>query len=406
MIKTLTFSTLFPNPSQPRHGVFVESRLRQVIETGLVKTVVVAPVPWYPRRGPDVFGYGKFRNIPSARRDNGLDVRHPRYPVIPAFGMTVAPTLMANAVSRPIREIIESDGPFDLIDAHYFYPDGVAAAQLSRRFDIPLVITARGTDINLIPRYRLARRQILDAAQRASALISVSDSLRNRMIEIGIDGEKITTLRNGVDPELFYPSDRDDARRQLGLSGPTLLSVGHLIERKGHHLVVEALSKLPEFELIIIGAGDWEAKLRTLVNQRNLDQRVTFAGEMQQSELRRYYVACDATVLASSREGMANVMLESIACGCPVVATNVWGAPEIITERAAGVLIPERTADSIRESVNSLFADLPRRAETEAYSANLLWEPTTQGQLDIFRDIAAARRQKARSNSRYEANSF
>ena len=396
MLKLLTFTSLFPNPAQPRLGVFVENRLRHLLNTGEVETKVVAPVPWYPEWAPALGRYARYKDIPKVREQCQLEIRHPKYPVIPAVGMSLAPALMAASVYSTVRCIFQSGYQFDLIDAHYFYPDGVAAARISDRLGVPLVITARGTDINLIPQYRIPRRQIMWAAQRAEAIVTVCDALRDRLIQMGVDEGKITTLRNGVDPAIFSPVERATARKRLGVSGRTLLSIGHLIERKGHHLIIEAMPSLPEYKLIIVGAGEWEAKLRKLVTDLDLENRARFVGEVPQSELKYYYSACDATVLASSREGMANVLLESIACGCPLIATNVGGTSEIIRHQDAGLLITERTSQAISGGVRDLFEQLPERARTQAYSRNFDWEPTTEGQLRVFRSILARRENTAR----------
>lgn len=390
MLKILTFSSLYPNPSQPRHGIFVETRLRQMLNSGELQAKVVAPVPWYPKWMPDIDRYDLYKTVPRLHEHDSLQVLHPRYPVIPAIGMSIAPVLMAAAVMRAVRNLYREAYPFDLIDAHYFYPDGVAAAIIAGRLGVPLTITARGTDINLIPKYAIPRRQILWAARRASAMVTVCDALRDRLIALGVDGSKITTLRNGVDPSRFYPIDREAARRRLNIDDRTLLSVGHLIERKGHHWIIEAMRSLDGYRLVIVGAGEWESKLRGQAERLGVADRVRFAGEVPQEELKYYYSACDATILASSREGMANVLLESIACGCPLVATDVWGTPEIVSARDAGVLIPEPTPDAICDGVHRLFADLPDRRSTHEFSRQFYWQPTVEGQLEIFRSIAAS----------------
>ena len=390
MLKILTFSSLFPNPNQPSHGIFVAQRLRQLLTSGEVEARVVAPVPMYPSWLPGYGNYGVYKGIPARRTENGVEVLHPRYPVIPKIGMTVAPYLMAAAVRSAVTDLYTGDFRFDLIDAHYFYPDGVAAGMIARQLGVPFVITSRGTDISLIPNYALPRRQILRAAADASALITVCDALRDELIELGVEAGKVTTLRNGVDPAIFHPVDRTSARAELGISERTLLSVGHLIERKGHHLSIEAMTELSDYRLVIVGTGEEEQRLKRLAETLGVSDRVRFDGAIPQPRLRTYYSACDAFVLASSREGMANVLLESISCGCPVVATRIWGTPEVIRSREAGVLVGERTGAGLAAAVRQLFADMPGREETHSYSKNYLWGPTTTGQLEIFRAALAS----------------
>ena len=330
--------------------------------------------------------YALFATIPRREERYGIEISHPRFPRIPKIGMSVAPMLMALALRKELRQR-DRESAFDLIDAHYFYPDGVAAALLGRWLDKPVVITARGTDINLIPEYTIPRKSILWAAEQCAGMITVSDALRDRLLELGVDARKVRTLRNGVDLDFFRPlPDRAGIRTRLGISGPTLLSVGHLIERKGHHLVIEALASLPGLSLVIAGSGEMRDELERLTSSHGVNDRVWFAGALSHEELVEYYNAADALVLASSREGMANVILESIACGTPVVGTPIWGTPEVISDRRAGVLTADRTPAAIVAAVQSLLADLPKRVDVRDFAMRFSWENTTQGQLDVFRN--------------------
>ena len=386
--RILTFSSLYPNIAQPQHGIFVEQRLRHLVASDRVSARVVAPVPWYPSALEKFAHYPRYSSVPKQEERYGISIRHPKYIVLPKIGMTVAPGLMAGSLKRMVDEIFHREFKFDLIDAHYFYPDGVAAAWLARKLEVPLVITARGTDINLIPEYRVPRKMILWAARHATAIIAVSRALKDRMIELGIDEEKITVLRNGVDLDLFAPVGKNAARDRIGgWNGTWLLSVGHLIERKGHHLTIEALASLPDLSLAIVGDGPLRAELGELAESLGVADRVHFAGAVSQNELRYYYSAADIFVLASSREGMANVLLESLACGLPVVATPIWGTPEVVSVPAAGALTRDRSAGALSDAVAALLQDYPDRRETRRYAEGFSWDNTTQGQIEIFRRI-------------------
>jgi teichuronic acid biosynthesis glycosyltransferase TuaC len=386
-LRVLTFSTLFPNAAAPSHGIFVENRLRHLLGSGEVESRVIAPVPWFPFRGPGFGAYSAYAAAPRREQRHGLDIDHPRYPLIPKIGMTVTPALLYLWALPAVRRLQASGYDFDLIDAHYFYPDGVAAALIARRLGKPVTITARGTDINLIPEYALPRRQILWAADRAQGMITVCQALKDEMIGLGVDGDRVTVLRNGVDLDLFRPADRDALRQRYGLTRPTLISVGHLIERKAHDLVIEALPHLPDFQLLIVGDGPEDAKLRALAKRLNVEDRVDFMGRRPHEELPDLCAAADALVLASSREGWANVLLEAMACGTPVVASNVWGTPEVVAVPEAGRLMESRTGESIAAATRDLFANLPDRAATRRYAEGFSWDATTQGQLDLFRKI-------------------
>ena len=390
-LRLLTFSTLFPHAAAPSHGIFVENRLRHLVDSGEAESRVIAPVPWFPSKHARFGAYAAYAAAPRREERHGLRIDHPRYPLIPRVGMTVAPALLYLWALPAVRRLLASGYDFDLIDAHYFYPDGVAAALIARRLGKPLTITARGTDINLIPAHALPRRQILWAAAQADGAITVCQALKDEMIALGVAGERIAVLRNGVDLALFRPQDRAPLRARYGLGGPTLISVGHLIERKAHDLVIEALPHLPDFRLMIVGDGPEEAKLRALAARLGVAARVDFLGRRPHEELPGLYAAADALVLASSREGWANVLLEAMACGTPVVASNVWGTPEVIAVPEAGRLMAERTGAAIADAARDLFANLPDRAATRAYAEGFSWDATTQGQLDLFRKILADR---------------
>ena len=386
----LTVTTLYPNSIQKTHGLFVETRLRKLLETGQVKARVLAPVPWLPFdiEHPTL---GRISRVPRQALCNGIEVHHPRYLVVPKIGMTLTPHTLYRTLRRSFAAMIKSGEPVDLIDAHYFYPDGVAAVWLAQEFNLPVVVTARGTDVNLIPEYATPRRLILDAARKADGIVAVCDALKQRLVDLGVAPAHITVLRNGVDLRRFHPMDRVSLRREFGLERLTLGSVGHLVERKGHHHVIRALAQLPDAELLIAGDGPERRNLEELVSALALKHRVRFLGALDQSELCRIYNALDILVLASSREGWANVLLEAMACGTPVVASNVWGTPEVVAAPEAGVLMPSLDPVGIVAGVTQLLAQPPQREATRRYAEGFDWDATTQGQLSLFRRILARR---------------
>jgi teichuronic acid biosynthesis glycosyltransferase TuaC len=389
-LSILTVTTLFPNPIQKTHGVFVETRLRKLLASGEAVARVIAPVPWLPF-DLDHPSLGRVYRVPPHMLRDGLAVEHPRFLVVPKIGMSLTPYTLYHAMRRSLAKILESGHRIDLIDAHYFYPDGVAAVWLAQQFGLPVVVTARGTDLNLIPQFRIPRRMIQEAAKRADGIITVCQALKETLVELGVPAERVRVLRNGVDLELFRPTDRAQARREFGLTNRTLGSVGQLIERKGHHHAIAALAHLSDTDLVIVGAGPERRALETLASRLNVNHRVRFLGVLDQNQLSRLYNAIDALVLASSREGWANVLLEAMACGTPVVASAVWGTPEVVAAPAAGVLMSSLDAAGVTGGVERLFAALPRRDETRRYSEGFGWEATTRGQLSLFREILRSR---------------
>jgi teichuronic acid biosynthesis glycosyltransferase TuaC len=388
-LKVLTFSTLFPSSVRPSHGIFVETRLRELMKSGQVESRVVAPVPWFPSTHPRWGDYAKFAATLAREQRNGLDVLHPRYLLLPKVGMTSAPLTLALGARSALQQLIDEGFDFDLIDAHYYYPDGVAAALLSKWFDKPLTITARGTDLNLIPQYAAPKRMIEWAAKRASGSIGVCAALMDVLRGWGHEPAKLHTLRNGVDLERFRPLPQADMRAELGVSGePLLLSVGHLIERKGHHVAIEALAELvghrPGARLVVIGEGEERAALTALAARLGVADKVRLTGSLPNTELLKWYSAADVLLLCSSREGWANVLLESMACGTPVVATDIWGTPEVVGRPEAGRLVASRDGASFAKAIAELLSDGVDRAATRRYAEGFSWQATTEGQLALF----------------------
>jgi glycosyltransferase involved in cell wall biosynthesis len=236
----------------------------------------------------------------------------------------------------------------------------------------------------------LPRQMILWAARHAAGIITVAHALKDKLVALGVPAERVEVLRNGVDLQLFRPVDREDWRRRLGFRRTTLLSVGNLVPIKGHDLAIRALRLLPEMELVIIGNGPERAALGTLARQSGVSDRVIFAGVMAQEDLRHCFGAADALVLASSREGWANVLLESMACGTPVVASSVGGTPEVVTAPEAGLMMAERTPEALADAVRRLFEHYPDRSATRRYAEGFSWAETTAGQLRLFSRILSA----------------
>ncbi|MFN0025403.1 MAG: glycosyltransferase [Parvularculaceae bacterium] len=395
-MKILTITTLYPNAASPSHGVFVENRLTaHKLRTG-DDFRVIAPVPWFPSSA-SVFGrYARHAGAPAHEDRGGVAVSHPRYAIPPKVGMTYAATALARVIEREARALLAAGWDFDLIDAHYLYPDGVAAAAVAKRLGKPFVMTARGSDVTELARFPRQRRMILDAIIVADAVICVAAALKGDLVQIGAPGEKIWVLRNGVDLETFRPLDRAGVRLEMGLTGPVLASVGSLIPRKGHDIAIGALAHLPGATLLIAGEGAEDATLKALAERLGVAARVRFLGQQRHEALSEIYNAADALVLASTREGWPNVLLEAMACGTPVVAADAGGAREVVRESAAGRIVTERTPEAFAEAARAVIAASDRPA-TRAYAERHSWDETSDGLARLFTEVTrkAARRRGA-----------
>jgi glycosyltransferase involved in cell wall biosynthesis len=386
-MKLLTLTSLFPGSAAPRHGVFVRERMADYRTRYGAEIEVVAPVPYYPRWLPGR-RYAHFARTPREEEWGGFRVRHPRYLMIPKIGVPLQGLLYHSGVKDTVRRRLH-EFRFDLIDAHYAYPDGFAAALLKQRLRVPLALTVRGTDVNLMPGYRSLRGQVRFALQSADAVIAVSKALAELAVQAGADPGRVVTLRNGVDPELFRPLDQDRCRRELELEPGrrVLASVGFLIPRKAQDVILRALSGFPEPErpmLLLAGDGPEEGRLRRLAGELGLSDQVRFLGGVEHGALAAIYSAADLSVLVSSREGWPNVLLESMACGTPVIASAVHGSVEVVANERVGLLLRERTPEALRAAIRAGFAQGFDRREVRSHAEGMGWERTSAGLHEVF----------------------
>jgi glycosyltransferase involved in cell wall biosynthesis len=387
-LRILTFTTLYPSVARPTHGIFVETRLRKLVESGAVSARVVAPCPWFPSSSPKFGRYSTIARVPPVETRHGIEIEHPRYPLLPKIGMSSAPLTLFAAVLPRLRHQLRTGKDFDVIDAHYFYPDGVAAVLLGRALGRPVVVTGRGTDLNLIATYAVPRRWMQWASRHAAGLVTVSGGLKQRLVALGTPAARVRVLRNGVDLAVFRPaSDRAARRRALGFVRPTLLAVGNLIPLKRHALIVEALAHMPGIDLAIAGDGPERPRIEALTRRLGLADRVRLLGRVPQEELPGIYGAADLLVHPSLHEGWPNVLLESMACGTPVVATNFDSVSEIVGAPESGRVVAATTPARLAEEVNGFLATPPSREATRLYAENFDWQGTTLGQIDLFSEI-------------------
>lgn len=391
-MRIVTVSTLYPNESFPSHGIFVETRLRHLMADTGINARVIAPVPYFPLRSTLFGRFGQWGQVPRREMRLGVDILHPHYLVIPGLTGSATPTMLYHAMRRGIDRLRAQGYHPQLIDAHYLYPDGVAAARLARTLNLPLVITARGSDVTAWPAQAGPARQIRAAIRQADHLIAVSAALAEGLVKLGANQRSLTVLRNGVDLTRFVARDPSQARNQIGQVRRYWLSVGHLIPRKGHDRVIRAFSIIHQggvqsHDLLIIGSGSEETRLRGLATSLGLAGRVQFIGSVRQEALVPYYAGADLLILASSREGWANVLLEAMACGTPVVASPAPGNAEVVREPAAGLVASANTPEALAAAILAITASPPDRAATIAFAASHDWRSISLGQQQIFRTV-------------------
>lgn len=388
-MRVLTFSSLFPNSLDPAHGIFVFRRASNLAKIPGVTVDVISPVPFAPGK---IYSssWGPAADVPKTELVGQLRVHHPRYPLVPKISMPVHGLLMFLG-SRALALRLHKHEPFDCIDAHYVYPDGFAAVLLGKLLRLPVVVWALGTDINLFLSFRTIRPLIRWTLRNSRGIVAVSSPLKRKMIELGVPENKIQTIGNGVDTELFHLLPRKHARQVLKLPEGALIlvSVASLREAKGQQHVIAACARLvvrrPDLRLYLVGDGSYRKDLENLIRELSLQRHVILAGNRSAAEIPLWFNAADVSVLASSREGWPNVILESLACGTPVVATPVGQIPEILASGDLGIL----TDQNPNSLAGAIEAALSRNWDRESLSRFACGRPWSAVAQEIERYLAA-----------------
>jgi teichuronic acid biosynthesis glycosyltransferase TuaC len=374
--RLLSLATLYPNAHQPRFGTFVARSLEALAARDEWQVTAINPI------GVPPVAFGRYWALAAAAVDgieNGVEVHRPRFALIPKLGGSLNPRLIARAV-LPLARRLHAERRFDLVDAQFFYPDGPTAMRIARALGLPLAIKARGADIAYWGKRKSPLRQMREAAGAAAQLLAVSQALAADMAAIGFPADKIAVHYTGLDRDLFRPLDRIECRRRLAEhfgfalppGAPLVATVGALIERKGQALVLDALTRLPEARLLLVGTGPNEAGLQAQARRLGIADRVHFLGSLDHAMLPVVLSAGDAMVLPSASEGLANAWVEALACGCPLVIADAGGARELVTSAAAGRIV-ERDAETIAAAVRALVADPPPRDEVAAQADRFSW---------------------------------
>lgn len=388
-MRILTFTSLFPNEAEPTKGIFISRRMSHFARRTGNEVVVMAPVPYVPA-WLDSQRWRSFTRVPRHERIGNLETYHPRYPLIPKIAMVAHGYLMLSGSAALARRLHEL-APFDLIDAHYVFPDGFAAALLGKLLNVPVIVSARGTDMNLFPSFPSIRPMIRWTLRQVVGGIAVSTALQHAVIQHGLAQEKAAVIANGVDVSLFHAVDRALARECLAIpqDKEVIVSVGGLVEAKGHHLLISAFAEIlprhPRLQLYIIGGGPLRDKLQSLIANYDLQDRVILKGTQPNEQLKYWYSAADISALTSSREGLPNVIVESLACGTPVVATRVGGVPEVINSQQLGALV-DQNVTSIAQGLDLALARPWNRELIAQHAQQRTWDVVAEELEQFFQE--------------------
>jgi len=370
-VRVLVLTRLFPSAQNPSLGMFIHRRTAALAEVCDVAVVALSTADGLPER----------------EHMDALDVIRPRWRRLPKVGVLVDGRSYAATAARAVERFHLE---FDLIDSHWLYPDGYAAARLGRRLGKPVVVTGRGTDVNELcfrwPFRRLARR----ALREATRLVAVSRPLKDRMVEAGADAERISVVHNGIDADTFHPAtDRADVRRRLGIPDGqvALLSAGALGEAKGFHDLVASMAGVRggrTAHLYVAGEGAYRAALEQCVAEYGAGENVTLLGGVPQADLVAWYQAADLFCFGSWREGCPNVVLEALACGLPVLSTPVGAVPDLVEEGRDGLLFEAHSPTAFAHALERALAADWDRAAIARRGAQRSWDHVAREYLAVF----------------------
>lgn len=397
--RILVISATFPSHVQPNSGVFVKERVKAIANLDGYEVRVISPVPYFPPI-PQFKRWYEWSQFAREETIEGIPVVHPRYFLPPKVGGYVQPLLMWRATCRAAEQI-RTSFDFDLIDAHWSYPNGVVATALGRHFQRPVVITGRGEDMLRFPDLPLIGRSIRRAMRRGNQFIALSEEIARSMRHNGADPERITLIPNGVDCEDFKPVPRGEARRALGLAADAkiIVSVGNRDENKGFHLLVDALTLIQEHHadvriIIVGGAGrfgsDFTPAIQARIRAHNAADAVMLPGNRPHEELKLWYNAADVFALLSSREGSPNVLMEALACGVPAVATAVGGIPEVLSDPGLGIVIGQRSPEAAAKALTEALGRNWDRASIRKKMESRSWDRTAKQVAAVFERTLSA----------------
>lgn len=386
-LSVLCLASLFPDNSRPNFGGFVERSLIEASKDPALDLTIVAPIrvpiwplSYHPR-------YRGFLAVPIKEQWKGVTVYRPRYAAWPGANGRLDVGALMHAMRKLLRKELR-DKKFDVIDAQFFFPDGPAAVQLGAAMNLPVTIKARGSDLAYWAHNSATVGQVLNAGQTASALLAVSEAMKLDMVALGMDARKINVHYTGLDSARFHPLPRTDAKAAFDFSGPTIGTVGALVPIKGQEIVLRALQLLPGVTYVLAGIGDDQARLQALAETLGVADRVKFLGSVAHHNVPSLLSALDVMVLVSEREGLANAWLEALACGTPVVMSDVGGAREILPDSDAAHIV-ERTPQAVAQAVQQLLASPPLPAATStAIHARFSWQKNARELVAYWRNLA------------------
>jgi glycosyltransferase involved in cell wall biosynthesis len=357
-LRVLVLSRSYPNNVTDLLGLWVRSLVRQSATFCQVK--VVSPVPYCPPVPGLPENYARFRRVERSRWEARIESLPPRFLAGPGYSTHSIEWLLYFLAIRSTVDRLRRDFHFDLIHAHFTYPDGVVAARLGRRYGVPVVITEQNPWGPWMDKYASVRRRAIRAARQSTCHIAISESVRRTIEQYTGTMENLVVIPDGVDAFQFTLPGEAQKRKPN-----QILFVGAIRPVKGVDVLFRAMRLLADrsaqVELVVVGEAFYgayrreEIRLKKMVSDLSLDDRIRFAGKQTPSELVRSMQESAALVLPSRAESFGMVLVEALACGTPVVATRC-GGPEDIVDDQVGQLVPIEDPEALANAIERVLA--------------------------------------------------
>jgi len=371
-MNVLAITNLFGYPWDPSRGMFNQQQFKHLARH--VDLSVLVAVPWVEAvRHPTTYW--------SARREGRKGIPHVDYFIfwyLPGMAQAMHSIFffLSLAIQRPSTVFLKR---WNALIGSWGFPDATATAALGGITGTPVFMKVHGTDINDYLSTPGKRWQILAAARRCRMVMTPSLALRDRLVDAGVDANKVAVVYNGVDSAMFRPAERSAARVRLGVPADEqmLLFVGNLKFAKGCVDLVDAFVAIagthPRLTLVVIGAGDARPLMSQRIAQLGLANRVRFLGKLEHASLPDWFAAAQLFCLPSHNEGVPNVLLEAMACGIPVVASRVGGIPEVVPN-FAGLLVTPGDTRALANALQDALAHEWDIDQIAAHARKFTWE--------------------------------
>jgi glycosyltransferase involved in cell wall biosynthesis len=360
-LKVLVLSRNYPNCVLDVLGLWVQRLVQHSVS--YCEPKVVAPVPYCPPLPGLPEYYARFRRIPRRCWAGGVEVFHPRLLLGPGYALHAIEASLYALAARPQVSRLRRRFPFDLIHAHYTYPDGVVAVRLGRRYRVPVIITEQNLWGPWMDAHPSVRRKAVWAARESTFQIAISSAVRESIACDAGESEKLRVIPDGVDGSAFTLPE--DGRRPVSNQ---ILFVGAIRPVKGADVLLQAMRMLlgrgRDLKLVFAGESYFRSyqrehdRIREMVRASGLEDHIQFLGKQLPNELVRAMQESALLALPSRAESLGMVLLEALACGTPVVATRC-GGPEDIVNDQVGILVPPEDPEALARGIEAV---LDRRA--------------------------------------------